>query len=354
MGILPNWRKSITIVLLALIVGFFSNVVAPPSAEAFLIGTQQEIDIGKGVARDLEKKYGLVNDPDMQARVARIGASIVAVCDRKDLPYTFKVLNSKEVNALAVPGGFVYVFKGLVDYMPSDNELAGIIGHEVGHIVKKHTVVQIERSLAVSVIFAILFGNSNIAILGDLVSNALMAGYSREAEREADNLGVVHTMRAGYNPYSMLIGMEKLEAMSGKSDFGLFSSHPDTVNRVKAIRSQVNDEYKVRPMVLEAEKYAQVTDGTWNLPAFYSKYAGYSPRMRAYLTAGKIYRLTTLPDYSSDRLYVNDLENAAGIYYNDDKEPLAVITSQDAAANSLGVNDMAQQIIFRIRERAGR
>ena len=216
-------------------------------------------------------------------------------------------------------------------------------------------MVQIERSLAVGVLFAILFGNSNSAILGDLIGSALMAGYSREAEREADNLGVVHTMRAGYNPYSMLVGMEKLEAMSGKANYGLFSTHPDTVNRVNAIRGQINNDFKVRPVVTEKDKTAQVVDGAWNLPAFHVKYAGYTPRMRAHLAAGKIYRVTSLPDYSSDKLYVNDLENAMAVYYDEDREPVAVVTPQDASANGLsGMNDMAQLIVVRIRERAGR
>ena len=349
-----KWRRNVGVLLLAMGAFLSFNLAAPPTAEALLISTQYEIDIGKGVAKDLEKKYGLVNDPELQARVAKIGASIAAVADRKDLTYSFKVLNSKEVNALAVPGGFIYVFKGLTDYMPSDDELAGIVGHEVGHIVKKHTVVQIERSLAMGVLFAILFGNSNVAILGDLVSNALMAGYSREAEREADALGVVHTMRAGYNPYSMLIGMEKLEALSGKSDYGLFSSHPDTVNRVKAVREQINNDFKVTPLVKEMEKSAQVVDGQWNLPTFANSYAGYNPRMRAYATAGRIYRLLNRTDYSSDKLYVNDIENATGIYYDDAKEAVAVVTAQDAAANAISTNDMALQIIQRLRERAGR
>ena len=153
----------------------------------------------------------------------------------------------------------------------------------------------------------------------------------------------------------MLIGMEKLEAMSGKSNYGLFSSHPDTASRVKAVREQIINDFKVRPLVNEADKFAQVVDGKWNLPAFHVKYAGYSPRMRAYLTAGRIYRLTTLPDYASDKLYINDMENATGIYYDDAREPIAVVTAQDAAANKLaGMNEMAQLIIERIRERAGR
>ena len=349
-----KWRKSAGILLLALGVFLGLNLTSPPAAEALLIGTQQEIEIGKGVAKDLEKQYGLVNDPELQARVARIGASLAAVSDRKDLPYSFKVLNSKEVNALAIPGGFIYVFKGLTDYMPSDQELAGIIGHEVGHVVKKHTVVQIERSLAVGVLFAILFGKSNVAILGDLVSNALMAGYSREAEREADALGVLHTMRAGYNPYSSLIGMEKLEALSEKSNYGLFSTHPDTANRIKAIREQINNDFKVTPSVKEMEKSAQVVDGQWNLPIFASSYAGYNPRMRAYMTAGKIYRVQSRTDYSSDKLYVNDIENATGIYYDDEQEPVAVVTAQDAAANGISTTDMVLQIIQRLRERSGR
>jgi len=353
---LLNAGKFMRILLLVLGMAIGANIAAPPAAEAFLISTQQEIELGKGVAQDLEKKYGLVNDPELQARVTRIGKSIAAVSDRKDMPYTFKVLNSKEVNALAVPGGYIYLFKGLVDYMPSDNELAGIIGHEVGHIVKKHTVVQIERSMAVGIIFSVLFGSSNSAILGDLIGSALMSGYSREAEREADTLGVVHTMRAGYNPYSLLIGMEKLEALSGnKADYGLFSSHPDSAARVKSARDQIVNDFKVRPVVNEAEKFSQVVDGQWKLPAFYSKYASYSPRMRAYLTAGHIYRMTALADYSSDKLYINDMENATGVYYDDEREPVAVVTPQDAAGNALGsMNEMAQQIIVRIRDRAGR
>lgn len=124
-------------------------------AEAGIISKQQEIEMGRETAMALEAQYGVVQDYELQERVNRIGQSLVAVSDRQDLEYTFKVLNCDEVNALACPGGFVYVFKGLIDYMPSDSELAGVLGHEVSHIVEKHTVHQIEKQLLTTLLLAV-------------------------------------------------------------------------------------------------------------------------------------------------------------------------------------------------------
>ena len=143
--------------ILLLFVMIFSFVLGlQTSAEASLISKNQEISMGKDVAAQLEAKYGVVQDDDLQARVDNIGQRLVAVCDRQDLTYSFKVLNSDEVNAMAVPGGFIYVFKGLLDYMPSDDELAGVLGHEVGHIVKRHSVKQVEKQMALTLLTIIL------------------------------------------------------------------------------------------------------------------------------------------------------------------------------------------------------
>ena len=142
-----NGIKNIFKLFAGLLFAFYLLLGTAFPAEAGIISKQQEIEMGRETAMALEAQYGVVQDYELQERVNRIGQSLVAVSDRQDLEYTFKVLNCDEVNALACPGGFVYVFKGLIDYMPSDSELAGVLGHEVSHIVEKHTVHQIEKQL---------------------------------------------------------------------------------------------------------------------------------------------------------------------------------------------------------------
>ena len=132
--------------ILAIVFVFCCSLGMTPPAEAGLISKEQEIEMGRQTAMQLEAKYGVVQDYALQERVNRIGQSLVKVSERQDLEYSFKVLNSDEVNALACPGGFIYVFKGLIDYMPSDAELAGVLGHEITHVVKKHTVHQIGKT----------------------------------------------------------------------------------------------------------------------------------------------------------------------------------------------------------------
>ena len=101
---------------------------------------------------DLENHYGLVQDDEIQDRVNRIGQKLLQNGTRPGLTYTFKVLNTPDVNALACPGGFIYVYKGLLDYMTSDDELAAVLGHEIGHIEKRHTVHQMEQQMALSLL----------------------------------------------------------------------------------------------------------------------------------------------------------------------------------------------------------
>lgn len=305
--------------------------------EAALIGTKDEISMGRDVAQRLEKQYGLVEDPALQERVTRIGMRMVAVSDRKDLPYTFKVLKSKDVNALACPGGFIYVFQGLVDLMPSDDELAGVIGHEIGHVVKRHTVRQIEKSLGLSILFGVVFGDRGV-LLQNLAFNALMSGYSRADEREADQLGFRHSFLGGYNPYSMKIGMEKLGEKEGNYHADLFATHPEAKDRVSAVQGMI-DAAGVKPHTVRTAQGVMVAEGAWQLPVISLAFQGYKPVYRAEFAAGNIYRAAQQAGYDPDRFIPDyDGENIR-IFYED--RLIHSISPQDAAAAGMDLQDFA-------------
>lgn len=344
---MPNFLRRLIIVSICFM--FIFNLAVMPKAEAgSLISKDQEISIGRDVAKQLEKQYGLVDDPALQERVNRIGQSMVAVCDRRDLQYSFKVLNSKEINAMAAPGGYIYVFKGLIDLMPSDDELAGVIGHEIGHVVKRHTVKQMEKSLGLGILFGVVFGDKG-AFLQNLALNAIMAGHSRDDEREADKLGFYHSYNAGYNPYSMLIGLQKLSELDQKYHYDLFSDHPEGRARVALVQKYMND-VKIRPQVilLADGKSAQIIDGTWKLPPITTAYDGYKPLYRAYFTAGTLFRLSQLSDYSSDRFITDSDGINCSIYYDDQK--VITLTPEDAAAAGTNTMELAGLYIEKIKE----
>lgn len=307
-------RKILAVILIAFSFFFVSQV----PAEAALISKSQEISMGKDVAAQLENQYGLVQDEALQARVNEIGQRLVAVSDRQDLEYSFKVLNSDEVNAMAVPGGFIYVFKGLIDYMPSDDELAGVLGHEIGHIVKRHSIKQIEKQMALTLL-AIIFTKGQGIILADAAMQALMAGYSRSDERQADEQGFELTNKAGYNPYSMLITVNKLQDLSdakGNPGYGLFSTHPEPEKRVERVNKAL-DKMKITPKVEVSEDgIATVIEGNWRFNISQTHDTD-KPEYRAKLMAGALYLIKKQNHIDETRFITVDDENYSDIYYED-------------------------------------
>lgn len=289
-----------------------------PSCEAALISKNQEISMGKEVAAKLEAKYGVVQDEELQAHVNSIGQRLVAVSGRKDLEYTFKVLNHDEVNAMAVPGGFIYVFKGLLDYMPSDDELAGVLGHEIGHIVKKHSVKQVEKQMALTLLTIVLTKGQGF-ILADAAMQALMAGYSRSDEREADEQGFALTNKAGFNPYSMLITVSKLQDLAdakGNPGYGLFSTHPEPEIRIERVNKSLA-KMKITPTVAIAEDgTATVKDGNWQFVVSQT-YNSDKPAYRAKMMAGALYLAKKRGPVDETRFLTVDDSYFSDIYYDD-------------------------------------
>lgn len=299
-------------------------------AEAGLISRDQEIEMGRATAQQLEAKYGVVQDPYLQERVNTIGQRLAKVCGRNDIEFSFKVLNSSEVNALACPGGFIYVFRGLIDYMPSDTELAGVLGHEVGHVAKKHTVHAIEKQMLTSLILIAATKGQGFGLVS-AAQQALFAGYSRTDERGADKEGVNNSIKAGYNPYSMLITVSKLNDLAeqgGGANYGLFSSHPEPEERIKRVKKQLS-KLDIHPDVIVTDKdHATVQEDDWTFNISQS-IGNTKAEYRAYMLAGGLWLARQRGPVNPNYFVVYDNGSYAHIYYDDIQ--LLTVYSQDAA-----------------------
>lgn len=216
---------------------------SPAVAGPWLISRDQEVQIGRQAAEQLEAEVGLSLDATLRARFDGIGRRIAQVSGRRDVLYTFRVLRSREVNAISLPGGFIYATEGLMRFVGSDAELAFVAGHEVGHVAAYHHVTMIERHLLFGLLARLLLGGEGTAAqVGGIVRFLLARGFSRENEYEADRLGFAYTHRAGYDASAGLRFLERLRAAEGR-DPGqvevLLRTHPALSDRIARAREEL-------------------------------------------------------------------------------------------------------------------
>jgi len=226
--------------------------LVPAFPQLILISRNQEIEIGKEVAAALEKQYGVWDDPEQTRRIERIGRSLVAVCERKDMPYTFKILNErKELNAMAAPGGFIYITRALLEALESDDEVAFVLGHEIGHVAGDHIRKQLSQAIAGSILLDILTGGSSqlVRIGADIMFSLYQSGYSRQHERDADTRGVRYMKAAGYNPVAAITALKKLGMERYKGLVRWFGTHPDIPSRIQRIADMLGvDPETLQPL----------------------------------------------------------------------------------------------------------
>jgi predicted Zn-dependent protease len=218
--------------------------IATRQQEWIYYTTDKEVKIGESIVKEVEKKYKFVDDPLIINRVEEIGKKIVAVCDRKDIDYHFYVLNEEEINAVSLPGGFVYVNKGLIDKISNDDELAGVLAHEVGHIVARHSVKKLQAMMGYSLLRLLLAQAPQPAEVGtgaDWAFLQLMLGYSREDELLADQLAARYTKLAGYDPNSLINFLENLrQAEKYKlKPLSYVKTHPYIPDRIRIIKQEL-------------------------------------------------------------------------------------------------------------------
>ena len=215
-------------------------------AQLFGISEQQEIQIGREVESQLKSKPGFVSDPAETKHVTEIGLRLAHVSERPNLPWTYHILNDTQVNALAAPGGFIFVTSGLLKFVKSDNELAFVLGHETTHVAHRHAVDLAQKDMELQfgalLIAQLLFGGNLTAVqLSQLGRSLIDAKYSREKEAEADHYGVIFARKAGFDPTASVTFMERLQNFEGGSSSGIpwLASHPDTPSRVAALREEL-------------------------------------------------------------------------------------------------------------------
>jgi len=218
---------------------------ATQKKETLLIDTESEIALGRDMDSQIQKKLKILSDPQMQYRLENIGNRVAAASDRGDLAYHFKIVKDKELNAFAIPGGFIYVNSGLMD-IAGDDEVACVLAHEIGHIAARHSVKKLQAVMSYQIIMGIALGISGkqgIVKATDIAFDLVNLGYSRKDEFLADKLSVKYAKRAGFNPYGMVTFFEKLKKEAEKKgpNFNLvfLSSHPPIEERIKNVEKEI-------------------------------------------------------------------------------------------------------------------
>lgn len=211
------------------------------------LSTKQEIALGKEGARQIEAEYRVdTASPDAE-RVRRIGAKLLPHVDKRDVPYIFKVLEANEVNAVALPGGPLYVFRGLLDMVdPEDDDaLACVIGHEIGHINGRHAARQISSDLLTGILIYVGVPGSTNQELARLASGVISLKYSREDELDADRRGLSYASHAGYNPEGLIrffTKLERMERIAGGEKNEWLRTHPMNASRIERAKVLIENQ----------------------------------------------------------------------------------------------------------------
>jgi predicted Zn-dependent protease len=236
--------------------------------ELVLVSEAQEIQIGQAEAQRVNQEMGLYDDPELEAYVSEIGMRLAKSSERPDIPWRFHILDSPVVNAFALPGGPVYLTRGILAHMNSEAAMAGILGHEIGHITARHIVQQISRAqlanigMGVGMIFV-----PEVRPYGDLIQTGLgvlFLKFSRDDERESDTLGVRYSLSAGYDAAEMASFFDVLRRLGEKSGQAIpswMSTHPDPQDRQARILQQVQTSGPTGELALKQEDFLRRIEG---------------------------------------------------------------------------------------------
>lgn len=246
------------LVILAVFVAHSFGLAAGIDAD---IG-EKEIEMGAQAAAEIAKQHKLSDNAEDLKRVREIGDRIAAIANKHEIEalygssritpfeYKFNIIEEKDVNAFSVPGGHIYLYRGLLDFAESDDELAAVIAHEIVHAAHHHMVfllrkqASLNNAMAVALLAVMISGArsadvGNIALGVQLYQIARLNGYGMQAEHDSDHGAIIYMSKAGYNPVGLLTFLERLARRPELVDYGIYRSHPLDSDRVKAARKRI-------------------------------------------------------------------------------------------------------------------
>lgn len=271
------------VLLTALLAALLSACAVNPvtgQSDFVLMSEEQEVKIGRDAAPEVIKQFGQYEGQELQDYVQRVGEQLAANSHRSNLVYRFTVLDTADVNAFALPGGYIYITRGLLAYLNSEAELAAVLGHEIGHVTARHSVRQQSAAQAADLGYTLgsillpELRNQAAQQAFDVLGGALLSGYGREHELEADRLGAEYLARSGYDPQAMIkvIGVLKNqetferqlaqeEGREARAYHGLFATHPDNDTRLQQVVASAEQFRGGQATRVRGDDYLRALDG---------------------------------------------------------------------------------------------
>lgn len=271
-------RKFVTVVLASTLLA--ACTTSPTSGQRIFTGfvsSEEESQLGAGEHSKIVKQFNGVSDNEaMNAFVQKIAARLIPHAERKDVSWTFTVLNDDVVNAFAVPGGYIYITRGLLNLAQDEAQVAAVLGHEMGHINARHTAQQMSQTMVANIgltALGIATGSNLAQQAGGIGADLFIKGYSRSHELEADALAIHYLAAAGYDPYANMKFLDMLEkytelerrmagSAAGDNLASFFATHPPTPERVVKARQLADQATKVSNPITNRDGYLRAVDGT--------------------------------------------------------------------------------------------
>jgi predicted Zn-dependent protease len=267
-------KTFVIVIVVALITWAVSCAINPVTGkrELMLLSPADEVAMGQQANPQILQTYGKYEDAELARYVSALGKRLGALSHQPNLTYTIQVLDSPVVNAFAVPGGYVYLTRGILAYLNDEAELAGVVAHEIGHIAARHSAEQYSMSqlaqLGLGLGSMVSKTFSKYAGVAEFGVGMLFLSFSRSDEREADSLGVEYSSKAGYDSNHMANLFVSLERLNpGESQGGLpgwFSTHPNPENRIAAVKQDTlawREKIKQTQFAVNRDQYLRQIDG---------------------------------------------------------------------------------------------